>query len=167
MRLITSLVAVGLLMPTVGLAQGAKPVTPQFMCGLVTKAQIEKLIGQKLYDEGEGMDLGGGGALCNWGGGDAQIMLFTGPKSETNWEGMLKSFKQEKTPRHPVPGLGGPAYVIYPPTKNEYQSVVAMVVVKMGQNTLVVSTAVKKGEPAEKALGPTVELAKLVMPKVK
>lgn len=165
MRWFMSVVAIGLLVPAAGVAQGAKPVTPQFICGLVTKAQIEKLIGQKLYDEGEPADMGGA-KLCNWDGGEAQIMFFTGPGSEAKWEGMLRSFKQDKTPRHPVPGLGGPAYVIYPPTRNQYQSVVAMVVVKMGQNTLVVSTAVKKGEPAEKALGPTVELTRLVMPKL-
>jgi hypothetical protein len=32
---------------------------------------------------------------------------------------------------------------------------------------LVVSTAVNKGEPAEKALAPTVELVKIVLPKLK
>jgi hypothetical protein len=110
----------------------------------------------------------GGGALCNWGGGEAQVILFTGPKSEANWESMIARFGHGNAKRTPVPGLGAPAYVIYPPPKNEYQETVAMVVVKTGSGTLIVSSAVqKKGDPAEKALEPTVALTKLVMAKLK
>ena len=155
-----------LLVPSLVGAQGAAAPTIEYVCGLVTKAQVEKEIGRKLYDEGEGMVLASG-ALCNWGGGEAQILLFTGPKSEANWESMIKQFGHGNAKRTPVPGLGGPAYVIYPPPKNEYQETVAMVVVKVAQGTLIVSTSVKKGDPAEKALAPTVSLTKLVLPKLK
>lgn len=150
-------------------AQGAAPAgpTPEYVCGLLTKAQVEKVLGRKIYQQGEGMRLRGG-AVCDFDGDEAQVMYFTAPNADANWEGLLKSFGQDKNKRTPVPGLSAPAYVIYPPTKNEYQAVVAMVVVKVGQNTLVVSSSVKKkGDPAETALAPTIELAKLVLPRLK
>lgn len=153
--------------PSAG-AQGSAPAAPtvEYMCALLTKAQVEREIGRKLFGDAEGMLLGGG-AVCDFDGGEAQVMLFTGPKSEANWEGFIKRFGHENAKRTPVPGLGAPAYVIYPPPKNQYQPTVAMVVVKTGQNTLVVSSAVKKGDPADKALGPTVALTKLVLAKLK
>jgi hypothetical protein len=150
-------------------AQGAAPAgpTPEYVCGLLTKAQVEKVLGRKIFEQGEGMRLKGG-AVCDFDGDEAQVMYFTAPNADANWEGLLKSFGQDKNKRTPLPGLGAPAYVIYPPTRNEYQAVVAMVVVKAGQNTLVVSSSVKKkGDPAETALAPTIELVKLVLPKLK
>ena len=149
-------------------AQGAAPAgpTPEYVCGLLTKPEVEKVLGRKIYQPGEGMRLKGG-AVCDFDGGEAQVMYFTAPNADANWAGLLKSFGHDKDKRHPVPGLSA-AYVIYPPTKNQYQSVVAMVVVKVGQNTLVVSSSVKKdGDPAETALAPTIELVKLVLPKLK
>lgn len=80
---------------------------------------------------------------------------------------MLKRFGHENVKRTSVPDLGAPAFVIYPPPKNKYQETVAMVVVSTGQGTLVVSSSVKEGDPAGKALGPTVALVKLVLPKLK
>ncbi|HJR34888.1 MAG TPA: hypothetical protein VJ817_08080 [Gemmatimonadales bacterium] len=150
------------------IAQGAAPAgpTPESMCGLLTKAQVEKEIGRKLYSGPEGMRIGGG-VVCDFDGGEAQVMLFTGTNSEANWEGMLKRFGHEKAKRTPVPGLGAPAYVIYPPPKNQYQETVAMLVVTIGQGTLIVSSSVNKGEPAEKALAPTIALTRLVLPKLK
>lgn len=118
-----------------------------------------------LYSDADGMRTRGG-AVCDFDGGEAQVMLFSGPDSEKHWEAMLKNFGHEKAPRTAVPGLGAPAYVIYPPPKNQYQDVVAMVVVRTGPHTLVVSSAVVKGKPAETAL-PTVALVKLVLPKLK
>jgi hypothetical protein len=155
-------------LPSIAGAQGAAPAgpTPEFMCGLLTKAQVEKEIGRKLFGEVSGMKLGGG-AVCDFDGGEAQVMLFPGPNGEANWEAMVKRFGQENLKRTPAPDLGAPAYVIYPPPKNKYQETVAMVAVKTAQGTLVVSSSVKEGEPAEKALGPTVALAKLVLPKLK
>lgn len=148
-------------------AQGPAPAVPtaEYICSLLTKAQVEKEIGRKLFSQPTGMQLGGG-AACDFDGGEAGVMLFTGPKADANWEAMVKRFGQEGLKRTPVPGLGAPAYVIYPPPKNKYQETVAMVVVKSGQNTLVVLSAVNDGEPAQKALAPTVALAKLVLPKL-
>ena len=157
--------ATALLIPSVVRAQSANP-TNEFMCGLLTKAQVERELGRKLYNAPEGMQLGGG-ALCDFDGGEAQVILFTGPQADANWEGMLKRFGHEKAKRTAVPGLGAPAYVIYPPPKNQYQETVAMVVVKTGKGTLIVSSSVDKGEPAEKALAPTVALVNLVLPKLK
>lgn len=161
-------ILLAVLIPSIAGAQGATPTgpTPEFMCGLLTKAQVEKEIGRKLFGETNGMRLGGG-AVCDFDGGEAQVMLFTGPKSEASWEAMIKRFGYENAKRTPVPDLGAPAYVIYPPPKNKYQPTVAMVVVATGQGTLVVSSSVKEAQPAEKALAPTVALAKLVLPKLK
>ena len=163
----TALAAAVLALPaSAASAQGTASPTVAYMCGLLTKAQVEKVINRKLYSEGEGVLLASG-AVCDWGAGEAQVMLFTGPKADANWEAMLERFGHKGIKRTPVPGLGAPAYVVYPPPKNEYQETVAMVVLKTAPGTLVVSSAVNKGEPAQKALGPTIELVKLVLPKLK
>ena len=155
-------------LPSTARAQAAVPAGPtkEYVCELLTKAEVEKEIGRKVYSDPEGMLLAGG-AVCDFDGGEAQVMLFTGPKAEASWEGMLKRFGHENAKRTAVPGLGAPAYVIYPPPRNQYQETVAMIVVQSGKGLVVVSSAVKKGEPAEKALGPTTALVKLVLPRLK
>jgi hypothetical protein len=148
-------------------AQGGPPAGPtkEYICSLLTQAQVEKVLGRKIYETGG--TLIAGGAVCDFDGDEAQVMLFNGAKGEANWDALLKRFGHANAKRTPVPGLGAPAYVIYPPPKNEYQATVAMVVVKTAPGTLVVSSSVKKGEPAEKALEPTVELVKIVLTKLR
>ena len=141
--------------------------TKEYVCGLMPKAEVEKTLGRKFYSDAEGMDLGGG-ATCDLGGGEAQVMLFGKPNDVKSWERVLQRFGHAQAKRTPVPGLGAAAYVIYPPPKNQYQETVAMVVISVPQGTLVVSSAVKKkGDAAETALAPTIALAKLVLPKLK
>ena len=166
------LIAAALLLslPDFGNAQGAAVVglTPDAVCALLSKAEAEKAIGRKIYEQGEGkMQLGKNGAVCDFDGDEAQIIVYTDPGAEASWEGMLKSFKQDKNKRTPLPGLGSAAYVIYPPPRNEYQATVAMVVVRSGKYLVVLSSAAAKGKPAESALAPTVAMAKLVLPRIK
>ena len=146
-------------------AQGGP--TPASVCALLSKAEVEKELGRQIFQKGDGMSLGKNGAVCDFDGDEAQVMVFADPGAEASWEGMLKSFGQDKNKRTPVPGLGSSAYVIYPPPRNEYQATVSMLVVRSGKNLVVVSTAAAKGKPAESALAPTIALTKLVLPRLK
>lgn len=153
---------------------GAAPVvfaqggpSPASVCALLSKTEVEKELGREIFQKGDGMSLGKNGAACDFDGDEAQVMVFTDPGAEASWDGMLKSFKQDKNKRTPVPGLGAAAYVIFPPPRNEYQATVAMVVVRVGKNLVVVSSAAEKGKPAQSALAPTIALTKLVLPRIK
>ena len=160
------LIATGVFLTAASVASAQGP-TPKSVCDLLSKAEVEKTLKREIYMKGDGMSLGKNGAVCDFDGDEAQVMVFTDPGAEANWEGMLKSFKQDKNKRTPVPGLGSAAYVIYPPARNEYQATVAMVVTRSGKNLIVVSSAAAKGKPAESALEPTIALTKLVLPRIK
>jgi hypothetical protein len=160
------LIASALLLAAVSVASAQGAPTPASVCALLSKPEVEKELGRKIYQKGDGMSLGKNGAACDFDGDEAQVMVFADPGAEANWEGMLKSFQQDKNRRTPVPGLGSSAYVIYPPPRNEYQATVAMLVVRAGKNLVVVSPAAAKGKPAESALPSAIALTKLVLPRI-
>jgi hypothetical protein len=135
-------------------------------CSLMTKAEIEKFTGT-LYGDPEPTSLVGGGSACTYGGGEAQIVMFPGPKSEELWNNYLKNFGKDKEAKHPVPEAGDGAYVIYPKPRDEYEDTIGLLVVKAGANTLGISMAAKKGEPGESVQPRLVTLAKTVVAKVR
>lgn len=147
-------------------AQGAK-LTPASICGLLTKAQVEKEIGRALQTDPEGMPLAFGGALCEYDGNKAQVIFFPGPNAETKWEGMAKELKQDISKRQPVPGLGVAAYVVLPPPRNPHERLAAIVVLKTGTNVLIVSSTVDSKKPHQDALAPTLALTRLALAKLK
>lgn len=161
------LIGTALLLGTAPLASAQGAPTSASVCALLSKPEVEKELGRKIFQKGEGMSLGKNGAVCDFDGDEAQVMVFTDPGADANWEGMLKSFKQDKNKRTPVPGLGSSAYVIYPPPTNEYQATVAMLVIRAGKNLVVLSTAAAKGKPADSALPSAIALAKLVLSRIK
>ena len=161
------LTAIGLLAGVYGNVAAQTSPTPASVCALLSTTEVEKELGRKIFQKGDGMSLGKNGAVCDFDGDEAQVMVFADPGAESTWEGMLKSFKQDQNKRTQVPGLGSSAYVIYPPPRNEYQATVAMLVVRSGKNLVVVSTAAAKGKPAESALAPTIALTKLVLARIK
>jgi len=160
-------IAIGVLLAVPGMAVAQGNPTPASVCALLSQPEVEKELGRKIFQKGDGMSLGKNGAVCDFDGDEAQVMVFADPGADANWEGMLKSFQQDKNKRTTVPGLGSSAYVIYPPPRNEYQATVAMVVVRSGRHLVVVSTAAAKGKPAESALAPTIALTKLVLSRIK
>jgi hypothetical protein len=167
-RLTVALATAGLasLAPAV-MAQGASKLTPANICGLLSKAQVEKETGIKLQTDPEGMPLAFGGATCDYDGNKAQVIFFPGPNAETKWEGMMKEFKQDISKRQPVPGLGSSAYAVLPPPKHQYERLAAMVVVKTGADVVIVSSTVDSKSPHQNALAPTLALAKQALAKLR
>ena len=156
-----------LLFASAGVAQGAggAGLTPATVC-LLTRAEVEKEIGRKLSADPDGMPLAFRGAMCEYFNG-TDIIYFSGPKAEANWEGMMKELNFDVSKRTPVPGLGAPAFVVYPPSRIPQQGPLATVVVKKGPHLLAVSHRVALGKPAEAALERTLALVRIALPRLK
>jgi len=84
--------------------QGANAGTIQ-TCSLLTNAEIENVTGRRLYDAPESTALAGG-AACTYGTGVAQIILFSGDKSDERFNAFRKAFGKGSETRHPVSGVG-------------------------------------------------------------
>jgi hypothetical protein len=72
-------------------------------CSLLTNAEVAKIIGRRLYDAPDTTALAEDSA-CTYGGGEAQIILFSGGNSEERFNSLLKGFGNENEPKQPVSG---------------------------------------------------------------
>ena len=128
-------------------------------CSLLTAGEVEKLInrGRPTYgQEATATTVGGGaGSVCDYPIG-AQVVWFPGPKSQTNFEAFLKSWKRDREVRHPVAGVGDRAWIMFPTPRDQYEDKVAYLVAAVGQHTVAVHIAAKKGA----ADGPMMEYCK-------
>src|SRR4051794_38630079 len=71
-------------------------------CPLLTDAEAKQLIARgRPMSEKDETPLGGG-TSCTYGLGRGQIIVFSGPKAEANLNDLLKNFKKDKEPKHPV-----------------------------------------------------------------
>jgi hypothetical protein len=137
-------------------------------CSLATNAEIEKLTGRRLYSDPEPTSLAGGaGSACAYGTGKAQIVLFSGPRSQELWNGYLKTFGKDKEARHPTPAAGDGAYIIYPKPRDKYEDTIGLLVVSAGSHTLGISLAAETGQPAESVQPGLVALANAVVAKLR
>ena len=134
--LTTALIVTG---PTTGSAQ-SNP------CALLTSAEAIKHIarGKKTYGETPDAVQLSGGAVCDYGFG-GQIGIWNPPNASASFERFLKSFKVDKQTRHPVPGVGDRAWIMYPPPENEYKDRPAYLVSYVGQKVVTVALFANKG----------------------
>src|SRR5688572_26602952 len=65
-------------------------------CSLLTNAEVAKITGRRLSDAPGATALVGGGSACTYGLGAAQIILFSGEKSEERFNTFLEGFGHEK-----------------------------------------------------------------------
>jgi hypothetical protein len=128
-------------------------------CSLLTAGEVEKLInrGRPTYgQEATATTVGGGaGSVCDYPVG-AQVVWFPGPKSQAGFEAFLKAWKRDKEARHPVAGVGDRAWIMFPTPRDQYEDKVAYLVTAVGQHTVAVHLAAKKGA----ADGPMMEYCK-------
>lgn len=135
-------------------------------CSLLSNSDVESVTGRRMVDAPHPTSLAGGaGSACTFHA--AQLILFSGEKSEEHWEAFLRNFGLGNETRHPVPGLGDRAYAFYPKPQNASQDPNALVVVTVGQHTVAVSVAAEQGKPAESAQPQAVELATMVAAKLR
>jgi hypothetical protein len=137
-------------------------------CALLTKPEIAEIVGRPVYSDPDQTSLAGGaGSSCTYDGGEAQIIVFSGPKSQELWNDLAKRYGRDKETKHPVPAAGEGAYVIYPKPRNEYEDTIGMLVVSSGNNTLGISIAAAKGEAVEAVQPKLVRLTKAVVARLR
>ena len=126
------------------------------VCSLLTDAEVKQLInrGRPAYGKPEAVSLAGGSA-CEYPVG-AQVVLFSGPRAQSDFEALLKNFKKDREPRHPVSGIGDRAWIMFPTPRDKYEDRLAYLVTTVGQHTVAVSMAAKDGQ----ADGPMMEYCK-------
>jgi hypothetical protein len=150
------LFAVFVLFSALASAQTAKQSGIQ-ACSLITKADVERVTGQKQFSDPT--PIGSGCGFDN-----AQVLIYS---SETAWESTMKIFGQDKAARTPITGLGDKAYSFNstPRTKNEDAN--AFVVVTKSMYTIAVSVAAPEGKSPASVQPQALELAKIVLGKLK
>src|SRR5512138_672247 len=98
---------------SLGAQAPGKPAAIQ-VCSLLTDAEIKQLVARGGSASEKNETPLAGGSSCTYGIGRGQIMVFSGPKAEANFNDLLTSFHKDKETRHPISGVGEGAYVIYP-----------------------------------------------------
>jgi len=144
----------------------AKSAAPT-ACSLLSNADIEKLTGRHFFAAPEPTSLGGGGSACAYGTGKAQVVLFSGSKSEQQYNALLKNYKRENEKKTPVSGIGDKAYIMFPQPKTEYEDKNAILVVRVGEHTVAVSLAAIKPNAGESVQPDVVKLAKAAVAKLR
>ncbi len=146
--------------------RGTEPGAPD-VCGLVSHDEVKKLSEDpmvKFWTEPEVVQVTSGSG-CQYSGGI--IYLFSGSKSEANWNAFLKSWNQDAQPRTPLSGIGDRAYLMYEKPRNKYAGRHAVVVAAVGQQTVAVALEANGEEPVEKVRPRVEALAKLVVSKLR
>ena len=133
-------------------------------CALLSNDEVVKLTGRKSYTPPEGVHLRDGGSSCTWDSG-VNINLFSGPRSAEQYEDFLKAFKQDKTPRQTVSGLGDSAYATAW-MGNQYQGNHAVLVVRKGAHTMGISLQAEGGETPQSVQPKLMTVAKAALTKL-
>jgi hypothetical protein len=108
-------------------------------CALVSRAEVEKVTGRKLFTEPEPY----GSWICSFGEGELKVY-----RSMDGWEQTMRTFKADKTPRTPAPAFGAGAHFIV--MKQESLGYpVAILAANAGRHTLVLSLDGQEGKSAE------------------
>lgn len=79
----------------------------------------------------------------------------------------MKVFGHEKAERRPIAGVGEKAYSFYPKPRDKYEDTNAFVVVRQGQYVIAMSVAAPAGKTAESVQPQALELARLVLGRLK
>ena len=141
-----------------------KPSDAVTACKLLSNDEVVKLTGRKSYTPPEGVQLKDGGSSCTWDSG-VNINLFSGPRSAEQHEQLLKAFKQDKTPRQTVSGLGDSAFSTAW-MGNQYQGNHAVLVIRKGVHTMGISLEAKPPETPPSVQPQLITVAKAALAKL-
>lgn len=139
---------------------------PSAACALLSNAEVVKITGRPSYDEPHGTQLTNGGSACDYD--DANLTLFSGPKSDEHYEALLKNFKKDKAPRTPVSGIGDSAYLMVQtsgPTSEPNHH--AVLVVRQGPHTMAVSLVAQKAQTPQSLQPQLMTMAKTALAKLR
>ena len=141
-----------------------EPSTAVVACGLLSNDDVVRMTGRRSYSKPEGVQLKDGGSSCTWDSG-VNINLFTGPKSAEQHEALLKAFKQDKTPRQTVSGIGDSAYATAW-MGDKYQGNHAVLVVRKGAHTMAISLQTEGAETPQSVQPKLMTVAKAALAKL-
>ena len=115
-------------------------------CALLSVAEATKLIarGQPTYNQTPEALTVRGGTICEYPFG-GQIGVWNAPDASESVEQFLKSFRQDKWPREPVPGVGDRAWIMYPVPENQYKDRVAYLAAYVGPKVVTVVLNARDG----------------------
>jgi hypothetical protein len=133
-------------------------------CALLSDDEVVKLTGRRSYTKAEGVRFKDGGSSCTWDSG-VNINLFSGPQSAEQHEALLKAFKQDKTPRQAVSGIGDSAYATAW-MGNQYQGNHAVLVVRKGAHTMGISLQAEGSETPQSIQPKLMTVAKAALAKL-
>jgi hypothetical protein len=133
-------------------------------CALLSDDEVVKLTGRRSYTKPEGVQFKDGGSSCTWDSG-VNINLFSGPRSAEQHEALLKAFKQDKTPRQAVSGIGDSAYATAW-MGNQYQGNHAVLVVRKGVHTMGISLKAEGAETPQSVQPKLMTVAKAALAKL-
>ena len=137
-------------------------------CSLATKAEVEQITGGRLFGDADLTPLAGGaGSACTYGGGAAQIVVYSGPDAQALWDRHVKSFGKENETRHPAPAAGNGAYIVYPTPRDRHEDTIGLLVVREGPHVLGISIAAAEGQTGESVQPKLVALTRAVVAKLR
>lgn len=117
-------------------------------CALLSNAEAVKHIarGEPTYGQTPDVTMvaGGAGSVCDYPFG-GQIGLWRAPKAQENLENFLRIWRADKSPRHPVAGVGDKAWIMFPVPENKYKDRPAYLVVHVGQQIVTVALFARDG----------------------
>lgn len=133
-------------------------------CALLSDDEVVKMTGRRSYTKPEGVQLKDGGSSCTWDAG-VNINLFSGPRSADQHEALLRAFKQDKTPRQAVTGIGDSAYATAW-MGNKYQGNHAVLVVRKGAHTMGISLQAEGADTPQSVQPKLMTVAKAALAKL-
>lgn len=141
-----------------------KPSAAVPACALLPNDEVVRITGRRSYTPPEGVHLRDGGSSCTWDSG-VNINLFSGPRSAEQHEALLKDFKQDKTPRQAVAGIGDSAYATAW-MGDQYQGKHAVLVIRKGAHTVAISLQAEGAETPQSVQSKLMTVAKAALAKL-
>jgi hypothetical protein len=135
-------------------------------CQLATNAEVSQIAEEKpeFARFWPAPEASLGGSHCDYGGGS--IRVYQGKAPAAALDATLKSFKADKEPRVPVPGIGDKAFFMIPMPDNKYNRL-GLLAVYAGPRVVQLTLDAQGDEPIE-ATRPRLErLARLVLPRLR
>ena len=137
---------------------------PSAACALLTKDEVAKLTGQPAYTDPAGTQLVNDGSACDYS--SANVTLFSGPKSDENYDKLVKNFKKDNSARQAVAGIGDSAYLWFPKARDKYEGNYAVLVVHQAAHTVALALEAQGSESPPSLQPKLVAMAKTALPRL-
>jgi hypothetical protein len=135
-------------------------------CQLATNAEVSQIAEEKpeFARFWPAPEASLGGSHCDYGGGS--IRVYQGKAPAAALDATLKSFKADKEPRVPVPGIGDKAFFMIPMPDNKYNRL-GLLAVYAGPRVVQLTLDAQGDEPIESTRPRLERLARLVLPRLR